>query len=128
MIRLDYKDTDKKLEVDIYGLKFKMNTKEIEELDVKNINEKNDKLDEIIKKILGENSIEELNKKRKEDGYEEMDTQVKLTVVMFLVETYVNSSINPINNIFDKANKTYDNINKNINRMRSKNRNRYRRY
>lgn len=126
MIRLDYKDTDKKLEVEIYGLKFNINSKEIENIDTKDINEKNDKLDEMIKKVLGEEAIEKINNKRKEDGYEEMDTQVKLTVVMFLVETYVNSSITPINNMFDRANKTYDNINRNINRARNKNR--YRRY
>ena len=127
MIRLDYKDTDKKLQVEIYGLKFEINSKELEEIDTKNINEENDKLDEIITKVLGKEAIEKINKKRKEDGYSEMDSSVKLTVVMFLVETYVNSAIDPIIKTFDKANRSYDKIMNNSKRIRN-NRNRYRRY
>jgi len=126
MIRIDYKDTDKKVEVEIYGLKFEINKNEIENIDTKNIEENS--LEEIIKKVLGEDAINQINNKRKQDGYEEMDTQVKLTIVMFLVETYVNASINPINNMIDKANNTYNNMNRNINKVRRNNKNRYRRY
>lgn len=123
MVRIDYKDTEKKLEVEIYGLRFELNSKELENIDTKEIN---DNLDEIIKKVLGEDAIEKINAKRKEDGYEEMDTQVKLTIVTFLVETYVNASISPINNMVNRANDKYKNINRKVNNIRNKRR--YRRY
>ena len=123
MIRLDYRDTDKKLEVNIYGLIFNINSKELENIDTKNVN---DNLDEIIKKVLGEDAIERLNNKRKEDGHEEMDSQVKLTIVTFLVETYVNASISPINNMVERTNNKYNNIDRKVNNIRS--RKRYRRY
>lgn len=123
MIRIDYKDTEKKLEVNIYGLNFDINSKELENVDPKNMN---DNLDEVITKVLGEDAIEKINNKRKEDGYEEMDTQVKLTIITFLVETYVNASISPINNMVNRTNSKYNNINRKVNNMR--NRRNYRRY
>lgn len=122
-IRIGYQDTDKKMEVEIYGINFEINSKELEEVDIKNIN---DNLDEIIEKILGEGALEKINAKRKEDGHEEADTQVKLTIITFLVETYVNASISPINNMVDRTSNKYNNINRKVNNIRG--RKRYRRY
>lgn len=122
-IRIGYQDTDKKMEVEIYGINFEINSKELEEVDTKNIN---DNLDEIIEKILGEGALEKINAKRKEDGHEEADTQVKLTIITFLVETYVNASISPINNMVERANNKYKNIDRKVNNIRG--RKRYRRY
>lgn len=123
MIKIDYKDTDKKLEVGIYGLNFDINSKELEEIDTKNMN---DNLDEIITKVLGEGALEKINAKRKEDGYKEADSQVKLTIITFLVETYVNASISPINNMVDRTSYKYKNINRKVNNI--KGRRNYRRY
>ena len=123
MIKIDYKDTDKKLEVGIYGLNFDINSKELENIDTKNIN---DNLDEIITKVLGEDALEKINAKRKEDGHEEADNQVKLTIITFLVETYVNASISPINNMVERTNNRYNNINRKVNNI--KGRRNYRRY
>lgn len=122
-IRIGYQDTDKKMEVEIYGINFEINSKELEEVDTKNIN---DNLDEIIEKILGEGALEKINAKRKEDGHEEADTQVKLTIITFLVETYVNVSISPINNMVDRTSNKYKNIDRKVNNIRG--RKRYRRY
>lgn len=124
MIKIDYKDTDKKIEVDIYGIRFEVNTKELENIDTKNIN---DNLDEVITKVLGEDAIETINNKRKADGHEEMDTQVKLTIVTFLVESYVNASISPLSNMVERTNNKYNNIDRKVNNIRNR-KNRYRRY
>lgn len=94
MIKLDYKDTDKKLEIEIYGLIFEIK-KEIEEI---NANEINDAI-EIIDKILGTGAKEKINKKRVEDGYSEMDTQVALAIISTAVNAYVNASTKPVENI-----------------------------
>lgn len=123
MLKIDYKDTEKKLEVNIYGLNFDINSKELEEIDTKNIN---DNLDEIINKVLGEGALDKINAKRKEDGYEEADNQVKLTIITFLVETYVNASISPINGMVNRTSNKYNNINRKVNNI--KGRRNYRRY
>ena len=121
MLRIDYKDTEKKLKVVIYGIEFDLNSNELENIDTENIN---DNLDEIITKVLGEDAIEKINNKRKEDGYSEMDTQVKLTIITFLVETYVNASIKPINNMLDRTKSKYSNMNRKVNNMRGRKYNR----
>ena len=123
MLRIDYKDTEKKLTVNIYGLNFDINSKELEEIDTENIN---DNLDEIINKVLGEGALDKINAKRKEDGYEEADTQVKLTIIAVLVETYVNASISPISNVVNRTSSKYKNINRKVNNI--KGRRNYRRY
>ena len=41
-----------------------------------------------IENILGEGSIQKINKKRIQDGYEEMNLEVELGVLGFVFETY----------------------------------------
>ena len=122
MIKLGYENTDKKIEIEIYGTVYEI-SREIENIDTKNI-EENSNLEEMVKKILGEDAIEKINNKRKEDGYSEMDTQVKLTIITFLVETYVNASIKPINNMLDRTKSKYSNMNRKVNNMRGRKYNR----
>lgn len=118
MINIDYKDTEKKLEVKIFDLPFEINKKELENIDTKQITG-NDNLEEIIDKVIGQGAVDKINKKRKQDGYDVMDTQVELTILTFITETYVDSSIRPINRVVDK----YNNYNRKFRRN-----NRYRRY
>ncbi len=120
MRRIEYKDTEKKLEVEIYGLKFEINSKEFENIDTRNISE-NENLEGIIDKVLGEGACNKINEQRVKDGYETMNGQIALTIMAFLTDTYVESTVQPVNNTIDK----YERYNK-----RFKNygrRNRYRR-
>lgn len=126
-LKLDYKDTDKKIEIDIYGLMFEIK-KGIEEIDTEELkNKKNIDIEEIIDEILGSGSTEKINKKRKEDGYEEMDSQVALTIIGTAVNAYVNASINPVNNVINNYNEKVSRINTFENRRQRRNY-RYRRY
>ena len=59
-----YEDTDQKIEVDIYGLIFEIDKKNIINKDIKNIEENEDYVEKEIKDIIGENSIEKINDKR----------------------------------------------------------------
>ena len=112
MRRLDYRDTEKKLSVDIYGLQFKIKRNELENVDTKKLSEE-ENLEEAIDRILGEGSSEKINEKRIADGYEKMDTGVALTILAFITDVYVESSIQPISKTidrYDKYNRKIDNV------------------
>jgi hypothetical protein len=129
-ISLNYNDTDKKIEVEIYGLVFEV-SKEIEEIDTNNI----ENIEEVIDKILGNGATMRINEKRKADGYGEVNMQVGLVIVSTCMNAYVNSAISPINKLIDGVEKKVNNIN-NFNREQRRNynknnynrNNRYRRY
>ena len=125
--KLNYEDTDRKIELEIYGLIFEVK-KEIEDIDAKELKEQNKiNISEIIDKIFGNGATDKINKKRIQDGYEVMDTQVALTIISYAVNAYVNASVSPINEVINNYNYK---VNK-MNRFRSQNQRgnyRYRRY
>lgn len=125
--KLNYEDTDRKIELEIYGLTFEVK-KEIEDIDAKELKEQNKiNISEIIDKIFGNGATDKINKKRIQDGYEVMDTQVALTIISYAVNAYVNASVSPINEVINNYNYK---VNK-MNRFRSQNQRRnyrYRRY
>lgn len=125
--KLNYEDTDRKIELEIYGLIFEVK-KEIEDIDAKELKEQNKiNISEIIDKIFGNGAADKINKKRIQDGYEVMDTQVALTIISYAVNAYVNASVSPINEVINNYNYK---VNK-MNRFRSQNQRRnyrYRRY
>lgn len=125
--KLNYEDTDRKIELEIYGLIFEVK-KEIEDIDAKELKEQNKiNISEIIDKIFGNGATDKINKKRVQDGYEVMDTQVALTIISYAVNAYVNASVGPINEVINNYNYK---VNK-MNRFRSQNQRRnyrYRRY
>lgn len=126
-----YEDTDKKIEIDLYGLIFEINDlnniKEIENLDKEN----NNAVEIQFEKILGDGAIEKINKKRISDGYKKMDLNIELGILGCVFETYAKGIMG---NMFDKLTKTADEINKNIDntiivnreQRRNYNRNQYR--
>ena len=69
-LKFGYEDTDKSIEIDLYGLIFKVNieNKDIKELENIKDNVELEELEEIINKYLGRNAIEKINTKRKQDG------------------------------------------------------------
>lgn len=125
--KLNYEDTDRKIELEIYGLIFEVK-KEIEDIDAKELKEQNKiNISEIIDKIFGNGATDKINEKRIQDGYEVMDTQVALTIISYAVNAYVNASVSPINEVINNYNYK---VNK-MNRFRSQNQRRnyrYRRY
>jgi len=114
MYEIEYQDTDKEVEVKIFGLQFKIkgilneeNIKEIEE------NKNNVELiDKQIKMLIGEDAIDKINKKRKEDGREEMDLIVKANVLGMLMGVYAEQiGTQAIDNISGTYNKLDSKIN-----------------
>lgn len=126
MKTLSYKDTDKDIEIEIYDLKFKIGNK-IENLDIDEINKKAKENENIVKElindILGVGSVDKINAKRKEDGYDVMSLQIQLGILTFLMQTYIEAVMKPVN----KVNDTFNRINHRNNYSRNYRRNnRYR--
>ena len=123
--KFGYEDSDKIVKVDIYGLEFKVNDikkEEIEEIQ-KNQNDE-EKVDKCLKQMLGEDAIEKINKKRKEDGYEEMDIKTKVGVLAFTFQAYCEELVNNVQGLYDKMYKSVNNVS-NYNRQYRRN-NKYR--
>ena len=79
-ISFGYEDTDKKIEVDFYGLTFEINNLdsigELKKLDQDN----EDVIEAQLEKILGIGAIEKINRKRVSDGYKELDLNIELNM------------------------------------------------
>lgn len=123
--KFGYEDSDKVVKVDIYGLEFKVNDikkEEIEEIQ-KNQNDE-EKVDKCLKQMLGEDAIEKINKKRKEDGYEEMNIKTKVGVLAFTFQAYCEELVNNVQGLYDKMYKSVNNVS-NYNRQYRRN-NKYR--
>ena len=138
MMSIGYEDTDKKLEIEIYGLKFEVNKEKIsknKKIDEINVNE-ND-LENQIEELLGANAIEKINRKRISDGYSEMTIDVQVQVLKFIYITYIKSittgMTNDLTNVIEiEKNKVINMQNRqekrNYNRNRRYNNRNYRRY
>ena len=115
MRNIDYKDTEKEIKVSIYGLEFIVNINEFENIDTKNLNENSD-LESILDRVLGENASEKINEKRINDGYDKMNSNVALTIIAFITDMYIESTMQPINkpmNRYNSYKKKVDNIKNN---------------
>lgn len=138
MMKFGYEDTDKKIEIEIYGLVFEiknLDKRNVEEL--RNIDKSLDSVEKEIENILGKGSVRELNKKRNKDGYDNMSLDVELAILGCIFETYANATAN---NMINKVTNTVKNLNDRMNNLnkgnreqrrynnRYNNRNRYRRY
>lgn len=129
IMSIGYEQTDEKLEIDIYGIRFEINKEKILEKDINNIDK--DPENEL-EEILGTGAVEKINNKRILDGYKKMTVDVAIKVLSFVYAKYVETATNPlINNINDVVEKQIDKA-KNIygeNRevRRNYNKNNYRR-
>jgi len=123
-MKIGYESTDKKLEIDIYGLVFEIkNVDKIEEYE----NVKDDDLnglEKMIESLLGEGSIKKINEKRKEDGYKEMDSTIALNLLVGIckvyMDTYTNNIMQPLEDNMNRIN----NYNRESRRYNNKYRNR----
>lgn len=134
-----YEDTDKKIEVDLYGLIFEINKENIVDKDISNIDERNEKnVENEIKELIGEDSIEKINNKRIKDGHEKMTLDVEVAVLTCIYKAYITAtSGNMIDEIINTNKEIEDRVKDNaINREQRRNHNRnhrrnyrhYRRY
>lgn len=128
-ISFGYEDTDKKIEISLYGLDFEINNldsiEEIENLDKDNSNV----IEAQLEKILGNGAIEKINRKRINDGYNKLDLNVELNILGCIFETYARSMTgNVLGRVTNAVNDINNDINRNMNReqRRNYNRNQYR--
>lgn len=110
-ISFGYEDTDKKIEVDFYGLVFEINNLdsigELKKLDQDN----EDMIEAQLEKILGKGAIEKINRKRVSDGYKELDLNIELNMLGCIFEAYAKGATN---NVLGRVTKITDNINKDM--------------
>lgn len=125
-----YEDTDKKIEVELYGLVFEIsnleNVEELESIDRSNVNE----VEAQLEKILGYGAVEKINNKRLNDGYKKLDLSIELNILGCIFEAYAKSITG---NFTGKLLNTIHDVNKNMSNFgneeekRNYNRNRYNR-
>lgn len=124
MRELSYNDTEREIEIKIYGLNFKISDK-IEKLNTEEIQKQAETDEKIIEKviddILGENATQKINEQRAKDGYDEMNLNVQTQVLNWIVQQYTDEVLEPIN-------KTVNRIQNRNYRRNGKYNNRYRRY
>lgn len=123
MRNIDFKDTDKKLEISIYDEKFEVNINKLEKINKDEINDESD-LNKILDEILGNGACDRLNKKRKEAGYSELDNGNGLAIFSAIIEEYVRFAMTPVNNIFNEYEKVENKTNQYMNRNQRRNYNR----
>lgn len=111
--KFGYEDTDKKIEIELYGLIFEIkNINEEKIKEFKNMDRNNeDIIEKQIESILGEGCIEEINAKREKDGYSKLTLDIELNILGCIFEAYYNSVIN---NFADKIKNTADNTQKQV--------------
>ena len=136
-ISFGYEDTDKKIEIELYGIIFEIrNFESIENLSSMDKNSKS-AVEEYIEKILGEGSIEKINRKRASDGYKELDLDIELNILACIMEAYKKVTANNFLGRITRAVEEIDQSTKNkltqnreMRRNYNKNnrRNKYRRY
>lgn len=128
-----YEDTDKSIEIDLYGLVFEIknldNIKKLKDLDRND----NNVIEAQLERILGKGAVDKINRKRVSDGYKELDLNIELNILGCIFETYAKSMTgnvigrvtNAVNDINKDINKDI-NINMNREQRRNYNRNQYR--
>lgn len=128
IMKLNYEDTDKKIQVDIYGLIFEINKEEISKIKAEDYENSEDEkaIEKLINLIIGNDAVDKINEKRKQDGYNEMTIDVEVAVLSCLYTAYINAATNPMEDVANNINKTYERYNTNYNyRNNRKNYNRY---
>lgn len=140
-LKFGYEDTDKSIEIDLYGLVFEINNLDsIEDLEKLDKNDSNI-IEAQLEKILGQGAIEKINNKRISDGYKKLDLNIELNILGCIFETYaksmtgnvlgrVKNTVNDINQDMERTNNinTYHNRQQRRNYNRNQYRRNYRRY
>lgn len=132
IMKFGYEDTDQKIEIDLYGLVFEINKERILNKDINSVNSNDEeKIKDEIEDILGKGTIEKINNKRINDGYNEMTLDVEVAVLTCIYKTYIEFTtgqmIDGINNSNNKMLSEARNMSNYNREERRYNRNNYRR-
>lgn len=135
VMKFGYEDTDKKIEVELYGLVFEINKEKIVDKDIKELDGNDEtKIENEIEDILGKGTIEKINNKRMSDGYSKMTLDVEVAVLTCIYKAYITATTgNMIDEINNTSNEMENRAKGMNNREQRRNRkgyrgNRYRRY
>ena len=125
--KFGYEDTDKKIEIELYGLIFEI--RNVEKINEIKSEDKKDKevLEAQIELLLGNGSIDKINRKREKDGYDELTAENEMAILGCIFEAYYESFVG---NFTDKVTGTVTNINNKLENLNNFNREerRYRKY
>ena len=132
-MKFGYQDTDKKLEIELYGLVFEIKNLSNEKIEkFRNINSDLSELERQIEDILGNGSVEKINNKRIADGYDKMGLEVELNILGCIFEAYAkamtNNTIDRVSKSINDINSKVEGLNNNRYQRRNNKYNRYRRY
>lgn len=127
-MRIGYENTDKKKEIDIYGLKFEIKNvdkiKEYENIEDDDLNG----LEKMIESLIGEGSINKINEKREKDGYGKIDSTVALNILVGISQQYIAEYTDNIIQPFEKSMNRINNFNRETRRYNNRGKRRYGRY
>jgi hypothetical protein len=129
IMSIGYEQTDEKVEIDIYGIRFEIDKEKILEKDV---NKVSNNPEQELEEILGAGAVEKINNKRIADGYKKMTIDVAVKVLSFVYAKYIESATNPlidnINDVVEKQKSRAENMyGENREIRRNYNKNNYRR-
>ena len=132
-MKFGYQDTDKKLEIELYGLVFEIKNLSNEKIEkFRNINSDLSELERQIEDILGNGSVEKINNKRIADGYDKMNLEVEVNILGCIFEAYAkamtNNTIDRVSKSINDINSKVEGLNNNRYQRRNNKYNRYRRY
>lgn len=130
VISIGYEQTDEKVEIDIYGIRFEIN-KKILDKDTKNIGNGNP--EEEIEDVLGNGAVEKINNKRVLDGHSKMTVDVAIKILSFIYARYIETTTDPlidnIDGVIEKQkNRAQNMYGQNREQRRTYNRRKRRRY
>ncbi len=129
VLKFGYEDTDQKIEVNLYGLIFEINKENIVEKNISILDSRDElKVEEEIRSLVGQDSIERINEQREKDGYKKMTLDVEMAVLTCIYKAYIETTTG---DMIDNINASSNNMvmkAQNIGRNYNKNRNRYKRY
>lgn len=127
-MRIGYENTDKKIEIEIYGLKFEIKNvdkiKEYENVEDDDLNG----LEKMIESLIGEGSINKINEKREKDGYGKIDSTVALNILVGISQQYIAEYTDNIMQPFEKSINRINNFNRETRRYNNRGKRRYGRY
>lgn len=127
-MRIGYENTDKKIEIEIYGLKFEIkNIDKIKEYENVEDNDLNG-LEKMIESLIGEGSINKINEKREKDGYGKVDSTIALNILVGISQQYIAEYTDNIMQPFEKSINRINNFNRETRRYNNRGKRRYGRY
>ena len=108
-MRIGYENTDKKIEIEIYGLKFEIKNvdkiREYEDIKEDDLNG----LEKMIENLIWEGYINKINEKREKDGYGKIDSTIALNILVGISQQYISEYTD---NIMQPIKKSVKRINK----------------